>query len=238
MKKHGNSCKRLWSMPDMSNETLARALGEIVRDFDRQLERHLEGVRMQASAMVAEAHAKVAEAEARREGLLNDLVAKVHERLETLKDGTDGSDGKDGVDGINGTDGINGADGVNGIDGKDGADGKDGQDGKSVSLLGTFDADHEYSELDVVILGGSSFIARKDAPGPCPGGGWQLLASRGSRGEKGDRGERGFDGDKGERGERGATGDTPAAFYADGNELVITMSSGTELRCGLPMVRK
>ena len=264
-------------MHDMSSETLARALGEVVRDFERQLDRHLEGLRMQASAMVAEAHAKVAEAEARRDAAMNDLIGKVQDRLAQLKDGQNGADGRDGVDGQDGAPGAqgpagepgkDGADGRNGVDGadgkdgeqgpqgepgkdgdpgrdgaegapgKDGADGRDGADGKSVAVRGTFDPEVEYQELDIVALNGGSFIAVKDAPGPCPGGGWQLLASRGSRGEKGDRGERGMDGARGEKGERGAPGDTPAAMYMDGSELVLTMASGAELRTALPMVRK
>lgn len=261
-------------MPDMSSETLARALGEVVRDFERQLDRHLEGLRMQASAMVIEANAKVAEAEARRDAVLTDLVAKVNDRIAALKDGAPGADGADGAPGADGADGrdgepgkngIDGKDGRDGVDGKDGADGapgpqgeqgpqgdqgpagsdgvdgkhgRDGIDGKSVKICGTFDPEAAYDELSVVILGGSSFIAVKDAPGPCPGGGWQLLASRGSRGEKGERGERGLPGADGKQGERGAPGDAPAAMYIDGPDLVLTMASGAELRTALPVVRK
>jgi len=40
-------------------------------------------------------------------------------------------------------------------------------------------------------------VARHDDPGPCPGEGWQLIASAGRRGQQGL---------KGERGERGPTG--------------------------------
>ena len=83
------------------------------------------------------------------------------------------------------------------------------------------------------MLGGSSFIAVKDAPGPCPGGGWQLLASRGSRGERGEKGapgRDGKDGERGERGERGVPGPGVAAFYADGGEYILTLDSGDEMR--------
>lgn len=267
-------------MLDMSTETLARALGEVVRDFDRQIDRHLEGVRMQVSALVSEGQAKVAEMEARRDAIVNDLAVKVMERLAQIKDGKDGEKGdrgeqgpagergpqgdqgisgergekgeqgpagdqgpqgdpgRDGIDGQNGKDGETGPQGEPGKDGDPGKDGRDGADGKSVAVRGTFDAEAEYAELDIVILGGSSFIAVKDAPGPCPGGGWQLLASRGSRGEKGDRGERGVTGARGEAGERGADGDSPAALYFDNGDLVMTMASGAELRTALPMVRK
>jgi len=66
-----------------------------------------------------------------------------------------------------------------------------GRDGNSITVRGTFDETAEYRCLDVVALNGGSFIARKDAPGPCPGSGWQLLASQGKRGVSGARGERG-----------------------------------------------
>ena len=49
------------------------------------------------------------------------------------------------------------------------------------------------------MINGSSFVALKDTPGPCPGSDWHLLASRGSRGSRGFKGERGFIGPRGER---------------------------------------
>src|SRR5262245_49688519 len=75
-----------------------------------------------------------------------------------------------------------------------------GRDGNSITVRGTFGATAEYRRLDVVALNGGCFIARKDAPGPCPGSGWQLLASQGKRGVAGARGERGERGPKGESG--------------------------------------
>jgi hypothetical protein len=59
---------------------------------------------------------------------------------------------------------------------------------------GLFDADATYKRLDIVALNGGSFIAKKDDPGPCPGAGWQLIASQGKSGQKGERGERGLQG--------------------------------------------
>jgi hypothetical protein len=59
-----------------------------------------------------------------------------------------------------------------------------GCDGKTMDVRGAFNETAEYSRLDVVALNGGSFIALKDAPGPCPGSGWQLLArARGCRRE-------------------------------------------------------
>ena len=58
-------------------------------------------------------------------------------------------------------------------------------------MRGTFKAGESYRAFDVVALNGGSFIAKKDNPGPCPGAGWQLIASQGKRGDKGERGLQG-----------------------------------------------
>jgi hypothetical protein len=75
--------------------------------------------------------------------------------------------------------------------------GRDGEDALNFRIEGTYDADTKYRRLSIVMLNGSSFVARHDDPGPCPGDGWQLFTSVGKRGQQGP---------KGERGERGATG--------------------------------
>lgn len=267
-------------MHDPSTEALVRSLGGVVADFRREIARDIETARLQAQAIVAEARAGVAEAEARRDAAVLELRRAVEDRLALVKDGAPGADGKDGLDGEPGRDGLDGAPGRDGVDGKDGApgekgdpgeagpagrdgtdgapgrdgadgidgaagadgapgrDGNDGADGKSVTPRGTFDAEADYAELDVVMMGGSSFIATKDAPGPCPGAGWQLLASRGSRGDRGERGAPGRDGLQGKEGPRGPAGESIAAVYVDGSELVITMDSGRELKAALPRVTR
>jgi hypothetical protein len=53
---------------------------------------------------------------------------------------------------------------------------------------GTYDAATPYLANDIAIINGSSFVALKDRPGPCPGDDWQLLASAGKRGPRGERG--------------------------------------------------
>jgi hypothetical protein len=80
-----------------------------------------------------------------------------------------------------------------------------GRDGKSIAVRGTFDESASYRRLDVAALNGGSFIALKDAPGPCPGPGWQLIASQGKRGVAGEKGERGPPGPTGDAGASGAT---------------------------------
>src|SRR5262245_15747131 len=99
-----------------------------------------------------------------------------------------------------------------------------GRDGNSITVRGTFDATAEYRRLDVVALNGGSFVALKDAPGPCPGSGWQLLASQGKRGVAGARGERG------ERGPTGLSGVTICDWKIDRARYVATplMSDGRE----------
>jgi hypothetical protein len=69
-----------------------------------------------------------------------------------------------------------------------------GRDAKSPRVRGTYSADAQYQELDIVAHGGGSFIARRDDPGPCPGDGWQSLTMPSERGEKGPPGPPGAPG--------------------------------------------
>jgi hypothetical protein len=75
-----------------------------------------------------------------------------------------------------------------------GADGQDGADGLGFVIRGTFDAGKSYSKHDVVMLSSSSFVARCDNPGACPGPNWQLFASAGKKGDRGPAGDRGQSG--------------------------------------------
>jgi hypothetical protein len=102
-----------------------------------------------------------------------------------------------------------------------------GRDGSSVNIRSTFDANADYRRLDVVALNGGSFIALKDAPGPCPGSGWQLIASQGKRGAAGEKGERG---PPGPRGDPGLSGPTIRDWKIDRARYVATpvMSDGCE----------
>jgi Collagen triple helix repeat (20 copies) len=77
-----------------------------------------------------------------------------------------------------------------------------GEDARTWTHRGTFDAQELYQSNDVVAVGGSSFIAIKTGPGPCPGEGWRLLASAGKRGKEGEPGKS-IKGDKGDKGEPG-----------------------------------
>src|SRR5262245_1932800 len=99
-----------------------------------------------------------------------------------------------------------------------------GRDGSSVTVRGTFDETARYRRLEVVARHGGSFVAVKDAPGPCPGSGWQLLTCPGKRGLAGEKGERGPKGDP------GSSGATIHDWKIDRARYVATpvMSDGTE----------
>jgi hypothetical protein len=85
------------------------------------------------------------------------------------------------------------------------APGRDGKDGRSFHIRGTYDeAIKDYVELDVAVLDGGSFAARKDNPGACPGPDWQLVSRQGARGIAGPKGERGPEGKAGADGKDGA----------------------------------
>lgn len=74
--------------------------------------------------------------------------------------------------------------------------GLDGKDGRSLNVRGKYDPKGEYSELDVVTLNATWFVANRDSPGACPGPGWYS----GPAGKKGEPGERGAPGPKGDPG--------------------------------------
>lgn len=80
------------------------------------------------------------------------------------------------------------------------AAGKPGVDGRSFRLRETWDAKAEYAALDVVVLNGAAFAARRDNPGICPGEGWQMIAAQGKRGNPGEPGRPGKQGEPGGRG--------------------------------------
>jgi hypothetical protein len=106
-----------------------------------------------------------------------------------------------------------------------------GRDAVTPAVRGTYRDGEAYRQLDIVALNGSAFIARHDNPGPCPGDGWQLIASAGRVGKPGIRGEKGEKGDKGERGENGQRGATVLGCKIDRESYTLTliMSDSSEV---------
>lgn len=102
-----------------------------------------------------------------------------------------------------------------------------GRDGRSFEIRGTWSEGEEYRALNVVALGGASFAAKRDNPGPCPGDGWQLIAAQGKRGNQGERGLAG-------RGERGQAGPKIAAMDISRDGLLtLTNEDGSTVECDL-----
>ena len=95
-------------------------------------------------------------------------------------------------------------------------------------MRGTFDPEATYAALDVVAVNGSSFIARRDNPGECPGEGWQLIAATGKRGVAGQKGDAG---DRGAKGDPGTSGATIVSWRIDRKHYraIAKMSDGREL---------
>jgi hypothetical protein len=101
---------------------------------------------------------------------------------------------------------------------------------QGLRLRGAYRSSDEYSRLDVIHTeDGSSFIARCDAPGVCPGPNWQLLASvglTGAPGPSGARGQRGLRG-IGERGPAGEPGVSIETWKVEGYTITPIMSDGS-----------
>lgn len=112
-----------------------------------------------------------------------------------------------------------------------------GEHGRSLSVRGTYDAEGEYLQLDIVALNGGSFVALSDDPGECPGPGWQLLTAPGKRGQRGEDGPQGKAGERGQRGEPGP-GVSDLSVNDDGL-LVLTMADGSQAEADFyPVLRR
>jgi hypothetical protein len=82
--------------------------------------------------------------------------------------------------------------------------------GRVLNPRGLYDSSARYEQMDLAVVGGSSFVAIRNDPGPLPGDGWKLVAGVGKRGPRGYQGK---EGERGQQGERGAIG-SPAPAIA------------------------
>lgn len=187
-------------------------------------------------------------------GMADAMIDRSNELVITMTDGRiknlgcvvgrDGTDGKDGDTGAPGADGRDGRDlddleitqdgaivefafqvGENRklyeIELPAGPAGIDGKDAYPGEAKGLYDPNGEYLAMDVVSHNGSEWRAKIDNPGELPGPGWMLSACRGKRGERGEKGAPGSD------------GVSIVAQYLRGNELVMTLGDGAELKTDL-----
>jgi hypothetical protein len=106
-----------------------------------------------------------------------------------------------------------------------------GKAGKSPRVRETYDPSvTDYAELDVVVLNGASFTARRDNPGPCPGAGWQMTSSQGKPGRPGEK----------QKGDPGPPGPKVERMEVDGQGLLTLVNAdGSAVECDLyPVLAK
>jgi hypothetical protein len=194
---------------------------EIAADVDA-IEREL---RLQLSAALAEIREARAALRADRAEVELHIERVIIEKLATLQDGPPGPQGARGERGEPG-EAITGPPGVEGIPGPPGATGEPGADGRTMAFRGAWKAASAYEALDVAMVDGSSFVALCDAPGPCPGENWRLIAAHGKAGLPGPAGP------TGERGWPGPPGPAPAALEVnDDGVLTLRLGDGSALTC-------
>jgi hypothetical protein len=197
------------------------ALAQVLRHRDKDWQQQLRAIKAESIAAIAELRASAAEFRNTMEGMIEDRLAQIREPADGPcgEPGPRGEPGPPGkIEQSNGyvEDAVHYRGDIVTHRGSTyqarrdtarepphedwvcvahaGVDGKDGRDGRSLEVRGLFSDKETYKALDIVALNGGSFIAKKDNPGPCPGAGWQLIASQGKRGDKGERGLQGISG--------------------------------------------
>jgi hypothetical protein len=115
--------------------------------------------------------------------------------------------------------------------------GAPGKDADQIEIAGTFDPGkaEAYRRLNIVALNGGAFIAKHDAPGECPGEGWQVIAMRGKAGPPGPS----VKGDPG-KSIKGDPGEAVVSMSIDGQGmLTLVNGDGSEVECDLyPVLSK
>ncbi|MEY9235157.1 hypothetical protein ABIF68_003668 [Bradyrhizobium japonicum] len=234
---------------DLMLDAWREVLAQVLHTRDNEWKQQLRAIKAESLAAVAEMRANVAETRSAME----DMIAK---RLAQIREPADGARGELGPRGEPGPPGkietvrayVHGAvhyerdvvvhEGSTYMAKHDTARtpphddwqliAARGRDAAMPKIMGTYREGESYSFLNIVALGGSSFVARTDDPGPCPGEGWQLIASAGRPGKQGQKGERG---EQGQRGERGAVAPTILGWKIDRERYCATpiMSDNSEV---------
>jgi len=216
----------------MLPDALADALGRVVAGVQSEWRRDLERITAESRAAIAEARADLSDLRRSLDDERRAHADALRALMATVKDGAPGADGSPGAPGSPGPEGKPGkmpiakawTPGVH-YEGDvcthrgstyqalcDTANEPGGDDwsclaaaGRSLNVRGTYNAEGNYKAFDIVALNGGSFVALKDAPGACPGDGWQLIASQGKRGPEGKPGAPGKAGAPGAPGEPGVS---------------------------------
>ena len=203
-------------MPDTPLDLLARELGTRAGRLERDND-------LRVTAALAGFDSRAAQMELR-------MLAFEH-KAAGVKDGETGPAGPAGPAGAPGETGPVGPPGEPGPAGEPGQPGEPGpagEPGSTMNVCGTFDAGKQYAALDVVVLNGGAFVAKRNDPGPCPGDGWQLMASQGKQGKPGEKGPRG---DRGEAGKDGA--EIVGMDLDETGMLTLLRSDGKVVQCDM-----
>jgi hypothetical protein len=211
---------------DLMLDAWREALAQVLHSRDNEWQQQLRAIKAESMAAVAELRINAAEIRGTMEKMIEKRLAQIREPADGLR-GEPGPRGEAGppgkIEGVRAY--VHGAvhyerdvvvhEGSTYMAKRDTARtpshedwqliAAKGRDAAMPKIMGTYREGEKYSFLNIVALGGSSFIARTDDPGPCPGEGWQLIASAGRPGKHGPRGERGEQGPRGERGPQAAT---------------------------------
>jgi hypothetical protein len=239
------------SEQDFLRRVWIEGLAEMLGETKSRWEDAFRTVKAEATAAVAELRAAAAEFHSTMEGMVSERLSQIHQPI----DGKDGPQGERGQKGDKGDPGelpmvrawsedeVSYAGDCVFCGGGTWQAHKDtskkpphadwkplalpGRDAVTPAVRGTYRDGEAYRQLDIVALNGGSFIARAHDPGPCPGDGWQLIASAGRAGKLGPKGERG---EKGERGLPGQAGLTILGWRIDRERYRATplLSDGSE----------
>jgi hypothetical protein len=149
--------------------------------------------------------------------------------------GPQGLTGPQGAQGSTGSQGEKGDTGATGPQGLTGPAGPQGPNGDGFNYRGEFDANETYATYDVVVFGGSSFLAvapTSGAPGTDPS--WTLLVAKGDTGATGATGPIGLTGPQGlqgVKGDTGATGSQGVQGPAGTNGGSVTVGAAPAITC-------
>ena len=224
-----------------------QVLGQVLHDRDCEWKEHLRAIKAESMAAIAELRAAAAEFRNTMEAMVAERLAQIRQPV----DGKEGPRGEHGPRGEAGPPGriesvrayvedtVHYEGDIVVREGSSYQAKRDtsrapphddwvciaaaGRDARMAKVCGTHREGETYEYLDVVALGGSSFVARADDPGPCPGAGWQLVASAGRAGKPGPKGERG------ERGLPGLPGPYLVRGYIDGFTLTLILSDTSKI---------
>jgi hypothetical protein len=246
----------LEAKPDLPAEALREALGQMFAEERRQWQRERELLQSEAAKTLAEFRAQTVEWHNEFTSILNTRHRQFADTIDMRVDEVDRKVGNAGPQGPSGKlppvkkfesgkvyyegdcvacdSGLYQArcDTGHGVAHPDwiclARAGRDGRDGATPDVRGTYDVHADYKMLDIVAMGGASFIAKYDNPGICPGEGWQMMSQQGRRGKPGQTGECGPRGEKGDKGPPAVVPQLIGSRISENYEIVLVYSDNSK----------